>query len=175
MPSISTLQTVNVSDPRVHKPDCTKESPVDKLSSPLADVTDARALVEDDRQLAKDQRSYERNRHRLKTAITRAKQRARKDRGFSRPESLSLFVSEKEKRLRDDDVDPLRDVKVTGVEFSTNTDKGPCSIRPAAGVYKGEVKLWDLITAGKSRKAKGTYTPPRYLLYPVQSLNNFRT
>jgi len=112
------------------------------------------SLSADDRQFVKDTRSYERNRQRLKNAMELVKRRARKARQRASAGLTTLpstpHPSEKERRLRADDVDPLRDVKVLDMlESPISSDFGTRNF-----TFTGEAKLSDLIVTGRSRKVK---------------------
>ena len=137
-------------------------------SSPLSPVVaDVGTSIADDRQFAKDTRSYEQNRQRLKNAMELVKRKARKARKASALGPTTYpsapIPSEKEKRLRADDVDPLRDITVKVLDALD----APVSSKDHGHLAKGEVKLSDLIVTGKPRKVKGTLL----LVRPWQSLN----
>ena len=123
-----------------------------QLASPV--VADVGTSIADDPQFAKDTRSYEQNRQRLKNAMELVKRKACKARKASAVCPTSAPIpSEKEKRLRPDDVDPLRDMTFKLLDA---LDAPVSSSKDHGHLAKGEVKLLDLIITGKRRKVKGT-------------------
>jgi hypothetical protein len=153
MSSVSALQTVSVNIPtsKVPKSNCTSESQSDKLPSSPTDAIEPSALAEDDRQFTKDALAFEYSRQRLRNVRARARKRAIKERGSSRAVPAVSFPSEKERRLWADDLDPLRDIKVPKADRA-----GLSSLQNV--VPTRELTVWDAMTAGKPRKAKGTCT-----------------
>ncbi|KAK0234205.1 hypothetical protein IW262DRAFT_1452740 [Armillaria fumosa] len=91
----------------------------------------------------KDQRAYEHNRQRVKKAADVAKMRQKKRSGSPLFKVDRGLASEKSRRLRADDVDPLDGVFV---ESTHRDEAGPPASR------KPEVKLSDLLVWKQDRK-----------------------
>ncbi|KAK0478590.1 hypothetical protein EDD18DRAFT_1295979 [Armillaria luteobubalina] len=100
----------------------------------------------------KDQRAYEHNRQRVKKAADVAKMRQKKREGSPLFKLDRGLASEKSRRLRADDVDPLDGVFV---ESAHRDEAGPPKSR------KPEVKLSDLLVRKQDRK-KGTWLSFRW-------------